>query len=103
MQKRMDDEIRARWSASMEQLRLRRMSTIFWENCKYAGTGWILCEGKSCGNTCIDHSSGILQKVWIWLQEWKKELDEEHHYRLEKVVKAEKYEYNKVDHKNDIG
>ena len=33
----------------------------------------------------------------------KKELDEEHHYRLEKVVKAEKYEYNKVDHKNDIG
>ena len=33
----------------------------------------------------------------------KKELDEEHHYRLEKIVKAEKYEYNKVDHKNDIG
>jgi len=26
-----------------------------------------------------------------------------HHYRLEKIVKAEKYEYNKVDHKNDIG
>ena len=33
----------------------------------------------------------------------KKELDEEHHYRLEKIVKAEKYEYNKVDHKKDIG
>lgn len=29
----------------------------------------------------------------------EKELDEEHHYRLEKIVKAEKYEYNKVDHK----
>ncbi len=34
----------------------------------------------------------------------KKELDEEHHYRLEKDCESrKKYEYNKVDHKNDIG